>query len=700
MKKVIIAEKPNIGTTIVRAIGGNFEKKSGYFENENYIVTFGYGHLFELYSMGDYLNAKIRWHLEQLPFVPSEYQFKLKETNGEVDKGIEKQFNTIKKLVNRKDVDTIINCCDADREGQVIGHIIISKALESNKPIKRLWLPEQTEESIREGLNNLKDDSEYNNLLDEGLVRTYVDWLYGINLTQLVSCKKGTLLPVGRVIIPIVEVIEKRDRQIENFVPTTYYQAELTIIKDDTSIKLIIDEKFENESDCKALVEKLKGKRIFVKEIEKKDVIKQPKKLFSLDKLQNKLSKNFKLSASESLKIIQGLYEKGYVTYPRTNTEYLAEEEKDKVKKIIDAFNKDSILEFKDKKTIFDSSKIESHSAIIPTTKVASDLQGMELNVYNTIVNRFLSNFLVENTILSETNIIFDFEGYLLKIKGTAIKQKGFLVFENDMKEKSIPNFEKGEIIEPNVEPVEKQTQPPKHITLPELNNYLKNPFKKDDMTDDEEYSLMLQGVEIGTVATRGDIIEKSCKNGYIVEKKGTFYIGEKGKELIKALNDLKIDMYKDKTVELSKILKKVYTQELTKDEAMKIYSQDLINIVNNAKAISVDKIELPKVEKEIIGKCPKCKKNIYESEKSFYCEGYKDNPKCNFTLWKNSKFFEDKGKKLTKTIAKALLKDNKAKVSGLKKKDGSGTYTAIISMEVGEKYTNFKMTFDTKKKN
>lgn len=131
----------------------------------------------------------------------------------------------------------------------------------------------------------------------------------------------------------------------------------------------------------------------------------------------------------------------------------------------------------------------------------------------------------------------------------------------------------------------------------------------------------------------------------------------------------------------------------------MKMYSQDLINIVNNAKSISVDKIEVPKVEREIIGVCPKFKKNIYESEKSFYCEGYKDNPKCNFTLWKNSKFFEDKGKKLTKATAKALLKDNKAKVNGLKKKDGSGTYTAIISMEVGEKYTNFKMTFDNKKR-
>ena len=311
--------------------------------------------------------------------------------------------------------------------------------------------------------------------------------------------------------------------------------------------------------------------------------------------------------------------------------------------------------------------------------------------MYNTIKNRFISNFLVEDCILSETKIIFEFAGYELKLKGTVIKQKGFLEYENDMKEKSIPRFEKDESIKPNVEVAEKKTTPPKHISLEELNNYLKNPFKKDDMTEDEEYNLMLDGVEIGTVATRGSIIENACKYKYITENKGTFYITEKGKELMKALNELNIDMFKNKTVELSKVLKKVYKEELSKDEAMKIYSNDLESIINKAKGINVEKYDY-KIEKEIIGICPRCKKNIYEGEKNYYCEGYKEG--CKFTVWKNNKFFTDKGKKLTKAMVKKFLEGKKVKVNGFNKKDGSGKYDAYVSMEDTGTFVNFKLDF------
>ncbi|WWU66747.1 DNA topoisomerase (plasmid) [Clostridium baratii] len=687
MKKLVIAEKPSLAMTIVRAIGGSFNKKDGYFENENYIVTFAFGHLFELFSLDDYFNReKTKWKLERLPFLVEEYKFKLKN-----DTGVKKQFNIIKELINRNDVSEIINCGDADREGQVIINLIINNALETNKEVKRLWLPEQTEESIRYELNNLKDNGNYINLYNEGLVRTYVDWLYGINLTQFVSLKKNSLFPIGRVIIPIVEVIANRDKEIENFTPQKYYQAEINFIKDGVNLKLTLNDKFNNEFECRALVESLKDKNIVVKDIENKDIKKQPKKLFSLDKLQNKLSKDYKLSAKESLSIIQRLYENGYVTYPRTNTEYLAEEEKKKVEKVIQALDKNNILELKNKNSIFDSSKIESHSAIIPTTKIPTDLAGMDLKVYNTIKNRFISNFLVEDCILSETKVIFEFAGYELKLKGTVIKQKGFLEYENDMKEKSIPRFEKDESIKPNIEVAEKKTTPPKHISLEELNNYLKNPFKKDDMTEDEEYNLMLDGVEIGTVATRGSIIENACKYKYITENKGTFYITEKGKELMKALNELNIDMFKNKTVELSKVLKKVYKKELSKDEAMKIYSNDLESMINNAKGINVDKYDY-KTEKEIIGICPRCKKNIYEGEKNYYCEGYKEG--CKFTVWKNNKFFTDKGKKLTKAMVKKFLEGKKVKVKGFIKKDGTGKYDAYVSMEDTGTFVNFKLDF------
>lgn len=693
MKKVIIAEKPSLAMTIVQAIGGNFKKHDGYFENENYIVTFGFGHLFQLYSLDDYFNReKSIWNLDELPFIPEEFLFKLID-----DVGAKKQFLTIKKLVNRLDVDNIINCGDADREGEVIGRLIINNALEGQiKPIKRLWLPEQTYETIRYALNNLEDSSKYNSLYDEGFVRTCVDWIYGINLTRLLTCKTYKTLPVGRVLIPIVEVIHSRDMEINNFVPKKYYQGEVSFEKDNNTIKFSIDDlKFDTKEECIRATDTLNNEKIIVKDIQIKEVKKQPKKLFSLDKLQNKLSKELKLSANDSLKIIQSLYEKGYVTYPRTNTEYLADAEKNKIQKIINAIDTDNILEMKNKKSIFDTAKVESHSAITPTTKIPTDLKEKELEVYNIIKNRFISNFLIEDTILEETKIIFKLGSLEFNLKGTVIKSLGYLKYENDLKEKSIPKFEIGEELKSNILVSDKITQPPKHITLEELNNYLKNPFRKSEMSEDEEYNLMLSGCEIGTVATRASIIEKAIKLGYIKENKGTFYIDNLGINLINTLNKLDINLYKEKTVELQKILKQVYKNEISKEEALEFFSIDLSRMINNAKQIEVEKIETPKIEKEVIGKCPKCGKNVYESEKSFYCEGFKEEPKCNFTLWKNNKFFEDKGKKITKTIAKSLLSKEKANVKGFKKNDGAGTYDATVVMSLNGDYVNFKLEFN-----
>ena len=269
--------------------------------------------------------------------------------------------------------------------------------------------------------------------------------------------------------------------------------------------------------------------------------------------------------------------------------------------------------------------------------------------------------------------------------------------FENDLKEKTLPRFAVGEQIQCNISVSEKTTQASKHITLEELNNYLKNPFKKAKMTEDEEYNMMLSGCEIGTVATRASIIEKAIKLGYIKENKGTFYIDDLGISLIETLDKLNIDLYKEKTVELQKMLKKVYKNEISKEKVLEIFSVNLSSMINNSKQIEVKKIETPKAEKEVIGKCPKCGKNVYESDKTFYCEGFKDEPKCSFTLWKNNKFFNDKGKKITKTIAKSLLTKGKVNVKGFKKKDGKGTYDATVIMSINGDYVNFKLEFNNK---
>src|SRR5699024_2330585 len=363
--KLIIAEKPSLGMNIASAL--NITKRNnGYLENNKYIVTWAYGHLFSLYNVNDYIGENKKWHEVPLPYIPKEYRFKLKK-----DKGIKEQYNIIKKLINDNRVTEIINCGDADREGQVIIDLIINE-VNTNKPVKRLWLPEQTEDTIRDEMNNLKDNSYYNNYLQEGLTRTYIDWVLGINLTRYITLKADTLLPVGRVLIPIVKYINDRDLEIQNFKKEKYYILESKSLIENKEVLLSIKDKKYNLNEinqANRYADELNREKAIVKDIEEKEIIKQPGKLFSLSKLQSELSKKYKIDFATSLKYIQNLYEKGYITYPRTNTEYLAENEKDKVKKLIEIFQDEHNIEFKDTKKIFDDTKIESHSAIIVTTK-------------------------------------------------------------------------------------------------------------------------------------------------------------------------------------------------------------------------------------------------------------------------------------------------------------------------------------------
>ena len=695
MKKLIICEKPSLAMNVVNAIG-NMNRKDGFFEGENYVVTFAFGHLLTLYDVDDYKNRdKTSWNLDDLPFIPDKFLFKIKD-----DKGIKKQFKIIESLVVRNDIEEIINCGDADREGEVIINNIIFtifKKEKITKPVKRLWLPEQTPQTIRKQLQQCNDISKTANLMNEGLARTYIDWLYGINLTRFLTLKAHTLLPVGRVLIPTVKYIYDRDMEIDNFIPKKYLEIDVSIIKGNKEQKLTFpDLKFDDASDLSRLsaddlLQRLKEDHIVVKNIERKEKIKQRPKLFSLDTLQNLLSKNYKYSLSESLKIIQSLYEKGYVTYPRTNTEYLSENEKDKVKELLTSLHNDD-LTFFDKKSIFDDSKIESHSAIIITQKLSGidNLSEKEKNVYNTIKNRFYSVFCKDDAILEENSIIFSFESnkYESKLKGTSILQKGFLKYE-PMKENLLPVFREGEEFIPKLSLEEKETTPPSKVTEIELNNFFKNPFKKENpnISDEEEYKDILSGLEIGTVATRASIIDNAIHYGYIEKKGNSFSITKKGKFLIGSLDKLKIDMSKEKTVEVSKNLKDVYLSKQTVDDVVETVDRELEQEIKKDSTI-----DFYVEAKEIIGKCPKCGKNVLENSKSFYCEDYKN---CNFSIFKKNKYFEKIGlKKFTKKDMQKLLKDGFFEAKNLTSKSGKN-YNAKLYLKLDGKYTSFEMKFD-----
>ena len=634
----IIAEKPSLARNIVAGIG-EMKKKNGYFENSEYIVTWAFGHLFSLCDIEDYSplpSESRKWTLDNLPCFPDKFRFRLKKDDkGKEDDGVKKQFETIKALLNRKDVDKIVNAGDSDREGEIIVRLCVNNALSENKPFYRLWLPDQTPQTVSKALSEMKEEKEYENLANEGFSRTYIDWLYGVNLTRYASIKTGTLLRVGRVIIPIVKAIYDRDLEIENFKPEIYYALVSKAKTNGEVIELTSKYKFSAAEKAKAerCCERMNVLEAVVTDKKSKKEILFPGKLYSLTKLQNFLGKKYKMPMEKSLSIVQKLYENGYVSYPRTNSEYLATNEKDKVKQIISGVKKLGYpVVFKDKKTIFDDSKIESHSALTPTYKIPDKgaLNDDEFTVYSAILRRFVAIFCEEECYIEKSELTISLGGKEdYSIKGSMILTEGWTKYDGgEKKDKMLPKLEKGDKVNVDFHPEEKQTQPPKHYTIETLNNYLKNPFKDDktsDDSDDEDYKAIFKGLELGTEATRTGIIDNAKKSGYISLKKDVYFIENGGKYLIEQLSDMNISMDKYKTSRLGQALKKVYHGEMTIDESVKMAENEIRQV------FETDKNAGSGFYGDVIGKCPKCGKNVARGRYSYACEDFPD--KCDFKI-------------------------------------------------------------------
>ena len=684
MKTLILAEKPSVARNIGDALKG-MKKQEGYFENDNYIITWAFGHLLSLYDVSDYDPTKKSWQMGYFPFIPRIFEYKVKpnvKDRSKPDFGAKKQLSIIKSLMNRQDVNRIISACDHDREGQIIGDIIF-KVLKPKQPIERLLLNEWTKEAVLDGLNHLKGNTEMVPLRDAGISRQWADWVIGINMTSVTTLKfakqSRQILNVGRVLMPTLKIIYDRDMEIKNFKSETYYKLAGLFLKNSTAFEGIYFEDKADQFDRKSLLEELirdvhVPTSAKVLEVEKKLKKEYPPYLFNMSNLQGHITSKFRgFTSAKVLKVAQSLYEKKYITYPRTASMHLDESLIGKTKVVVDKLKAglpyEDEVAFNPSKRVFDSKKVEGHSAIIPTHLIPKNLSDDEWLVYNAVKNRLLMQFMPVAR-YNETKVVLSLEnGMRFKASGRIQIEKGWKSVENiKSKDKILPELFKGDKVdvrELNI--THHDTQPPKAHTEKTLLKIMETCGKKYKEDSEERIMQVLSGFSIGTAATRAEIISKLKAVGYIESERKTLRTTELGKKMVevfpvKALFDLEY------TGRLEKQLLDISKGNLSKNVFLRsifAFTEEGVTMIKNHEDVVLKSVP----EKEILGKCPNCGGNVIETSKSFGCDQWKNG--CKYVIWKNDKFFKSMKKKPTKTIVKALLKSDRAFVKGFIGKSG-----------------------------
>lgn len=522
--KLVIAEKPSVAMSIAKLIGAK-NKKDGYYEGNDYRVSWCVGHLVQMANPDSYDEKYKKWRIEDLPIIPKEYKYEIVNTT-------KKQFNILKKLMNSKEVDTIINACDAGREGEAIFRLVYMKA-NCKKKIERLWISSMEDSAIKEGFNNLKDGKYYDNLFDSAKARAIADWLVGMNMSRLYSCLYDKNYSIGRVQTPTLAMIVDRDFEIENFKKEKYYTVEIELDK-----FMLSTNRIDNRVIAEQLIN-LIGNTIKITDLVKKEKITKPDLPFDLTTLQRECNKYFGYSAKQTLDYAQSLYEKKYITYPRTDSRYLTE---DMIVSTINNILGKNDFDTERIKIVFNSKKVSDHHAIIPTvsslSKDISYLPESEAKVYRLILNKLNASVgypLVENT----TKIVAIFDSFEFTNTGKVIKDEGFTKYLKEYTSKKsedtiFPNVNIGdelEIKEKNIK--EKYTTPPKHFTEDSL-------LKAMEIAGNDvlEKGIEVERRGIGTPATRAGIIENLIYKGYIKRDKRNLISTRKGLNLVSIVID------------------------------------------------------------------------------------------------------------------------------------------------------------------
>lgn len=717
MSKVIIAEKPSVAKNIAEALKIK-TRKDGYFQGEGYYITWAFGHLLQLYDAKDYDESMKGWRFEKFPFIPEDFKYKVKSdgvNRSAEDKGAKKQIGIIKSLIEMPDVDGVISATDFDREGQVIADELFGY-LQVKKPIYRLLLNEWTPDEVQKGMASLKDNKEMEPLQDAGIGRQWSDWIIGINLTSVSTLKynfeKNKTINIGRVLLPTLKIIYDRDKEIENFEATTYYKLTSTFKteKKDEFDGLYYEnesEKFENESDLEKLLLFLKESyaKVIDKQTEKKK--EYPPYLFNLSNLQGHITSKYKGWTSDKvLKVAQSLYEKKFTTYPRTASVVLEESLEDKARKVLNTLKVglpyEKNIKFVKSKRVFDSSKVESHSAIIPTYIKPTGLNQDEEVVYTAIKNRFIMQFMpvaeFEESKITLKAKNLEVVGEFIA-KGKVQLVEGFRVVEKvETKDTILPMVEVGEKVDITDNKIGKVTKkPPKNHTEKTLLRVMETCGKGvEDKEDSEEMmQSILSGFSIGTPATRAETMKKLKDIGYIKAKGKSLVCTDLGKTIVEIfpVQEL-LDL--EYTGRLESTLSDIEKGKFKKSDFMKLiidFTKEAVDkIKKDTGALSKFKVEISK-EVENLGPCPTCGNPVIEGEKGFGCSNWKNG--CKFTIWKDDKYITSFGKQISKEMVQLLLKNGKAGFRNLKSKKGN-TFSAYFKYIKNEEtgYYNWELEF------
>ena len=695
-KFLVIAEKPSVAQSYAKNLSA-YKREDGYLEGESCIVSWCLGHLAEYAQPEEYDPKYEKWQFDDLPILPEAWKLK-------VSKDKKKQFEVIKTLMNRSDVEYLVNGCDAGREGELIFQRVYVLA-GCRKPVKRLWISSMEDAAIQKGFQTMKSEEEYKNLCMAAVCRAQADWLIGMNGTRAYTTRYFKRLVVGRVQTPTLAMLAERQERIEHFQKEAFYKVALTDGK-----LTVVSENIANEEAAELLAALCNGSTAVVTQMKKERKKSFPPKLYDLTSLQREANRYFGYTAKRTLDMLQELYEEKLVTYPRTDSQFVTEDMKDSVEELVGKMP--VLLPFVDYgqlghgiKRVINNAKVSDHHAILPTKEVVekgiADLPADKKNLMMLICQQ-LVQATGEEYLYEQTDITVKCQEHDFKARGKIPVQMGFKEVEKAFKqlcvkaepveekekETSIPaGYEEGmRLFSVKAEKTTHYTSPPK-------------PFNEDTLlaametAGNKEFDSETEKKGLGTPATRASIIEKLVSSGYAQRKGKQILPSTEGKELVKVMPEyLKSAVM---TAEWENQLLLMEKGEITDTQFMGEITSLVRKILEVCREIPEEERRRFQMEREVIGKCPVCGCDVFEGKQNFYCS----NRQCDFALWKENRFLGNMEKNLDKKMARELLDKACTHVKGLysKKKDMKFDADLLLTLEDGK--PRFHLEFPKKKK-